>query len=130
MGLVHSSEFANDAKPSAATFCKKGYGLLQNGFLVAISSGYTSAMMGQTRVFLLRGKDYFLSNLFGGIHAKIHSPWKANLFFTVFVNLFAGFVSVSDLGHMVSTGTLLAFSLICVGVWILRVKGPELKNSL
>jgi hypothetical protein len=29
-------------------------------------------------------------------------------FFMVFVSLFAGFVPVSDLGHMVSIGTLLA----------------------
>jgi len=43
----------------------------------------------------------------------------------VFVSLFAGFVAVSDLGHMVSIGTLFAFSLVGTGVWTLRVKRPE-----
>lgn len=59
------------------------------------------------------------------MHAKFHSPRKTNLFFMVFVSLFAGFVAVSDLGHMVSIGTLFAFSLVGTGVWTLRVKRPE-----
>ena len=43
----------------------------------------------------------------------------------VFVSLFAGFVPVTDLGHMVSIGTLLAFSLVCIGVLILRKTDPD-----
>lgn len=43
----------------------------------------------------------------------------------VFVSLFAGFVPVTDLGHMVSIGTLLAFSLVCIGVMILRKTDPD-----
>jgi amino acid transporter len=38
----------------------------------------------------------------------------------VFVSIFAGFVPVSDLGHMVSIGTLFAFSLVCIGVIVMR----------
>ena len=46
-----------------------------------------------------------------------------------FVSIFAGLVPVSDLGHMVSIGTLFAFCLVCVGVWMLRVKRPDLHRS-
>jgi basic amino acid/polyamine antiporter, APA family len=96
-------------------------------------AGYTSVMLvmllGQSRVFYSMSKDGLLPKFFGVVHKKFHSPWKTNLFFMVFVSLFAGFVPVSELGHMVSIGTLFAFSLVCAGVWILRIKRPELKRS-
>jgi APA family basic amino acid/polyamine antiporter len=47
----------------------------------------------------------------------------------VFVSLFAGFVPVSDLGHMVSIGTLLAFVLVCIGVMVMRKKMPDAPRS-
>ena len=47
------------------------------------------------------------------------------IFFMVFVSLFAGFVPVTELGHMVSIGTLFAFSLVCIGVMILRKTDPD-----
>jgi APA family basic amino acid/polyamine antiporter len=52
-----------------------------------------------------------LPAFFSEIHAKIRTPWKTNLSMG-FVSLFAGLVP-SDLGHMVSIGTLLAFVLVC-----------------
>jgi APA family basic amino acid/polyamine antiporter len=46
-----------------------------------------------------------------------------------FVSIFAGFVPISDLGHMVSIGTLFAFSLVCGGVWLMRVKQPHIPRA-
>lgn len=132
-GLVHYSEFANDAKPAATAFAKTGYDFLQQGLILAILAGYTSVMLvmllGQSRVFYSMSQDGLLPKFFGDVHQKFKSPWKTNLFFMVFVSLFAGFVPVSDLGHMVSIGTLFAFSLVCAGVWLMRVKQPEMKRS-
>jgi APA family basic amino acid/polyamine antiporter len=132
-GLVNYKDFANDAKPAATAFAKTGYGFLQNGLIIAILAGYTSVilvmLMGQSRVFFSMSKDGLLPKLFSDIHPKLRTPWKTNLFFMVFVSLFAGFVPVSDLGHMVSIGTLLAFSLVCLGVLIMRYKMPEAKRT-
>src|SRR5690606_23931060 len=36
-----------------------------------------------------------------------------------------GFVPVSDLGHMVSIGTLFAFALVCFGILVLRKRLPN-----
>jgi APA family basic amino acid/polyamine antiporter len=46
----------------------------------------------------------------------------------VFVSIFAGFVPVSDLGHMVSIGTLFAFFLFCIGVIVMR-KNPDAERG-
>jgi APA family basic amino acid/polyamine antiporter len=132
-GLVPFHEFAGDAKPAATAFAKTPYGFLQTGLIVAILAGYTSVMlvmlMGQSRVFYTMSKDGLLPPFFGEIHSKFRTPWKTNLFFLVFVSLFAGFVPVSDLGHMVSIGTLLAFVLVCIGVLVMRKKMPDAPRS-
>ncbi|ESU29100.1 putative amino acid-transporting permease [Flavobacterium limnosediminis JC2902] len=132
-GLVPYTEFAGDAKPAATAFAKTGYDFLQTGLIIAILAGYTSVilvmLMGQSRVFYTMSKDGLLPSFFGDIHAKFRTPWKTNLFFMVFVSLFAGFVPVSDLGHMVSIGTLLAFVLVCIGILVMRKKMPEVPRA-
>lgn len=132
-GLLNYKLFAGDAKPAATAFAQTGYDFLQTGLIVAILCGYTSVMlvmlMGQSRVFYSMSKDGLLPKFFSDIHPKFRTPWKTNLFFMVFVCLFAGLVPVSDLGHMVSIGTLFAFSLVCVGVMIMRKKMPEVPRA-
>ena len=128
-GLVPYYKFAGDAKPAATAFAVTGYDFLQTGLIIAILAGYTSVMlvmlMGQSRVFYTMSKDGLLPPFFSEIHSKFRTPWKTNIFFLVFVSLFAGLVPVSDLGHMVSIGTLLAFVLVCVGVMVMRKKMPD-----
>lgn len=128
-GLVPFEVFKGDASPAATAFKVTGYSFLQMGLIIAILAGYTSVilvmLMGQSRVFYTMSKDGLLPKFFSSIHLKYSTPWKTNLFFMVFVSLFAGFVPVTDLGHMVSIGTLLAFSLVCIGVMILRKTDPD-----
>lgn len=132
-GLVPYYKFVGDAKPAATAFAVTGYDFLQTGLIVAILAGYTSVilvmLMGQSRVFYSMSNDGLLPKFFSDIHTKFRTPWKTNIFFLVFVSLFAGFVPVSDLGHMVSIGTLLAFSLVCIGILIMRKKMPDAKRS-
>jgi len=132
-GLVNYKLFAGDAKPAATAFAKTGYDFLQTGLIVAILAGYTSVMlvmlMGQSRVFYSMSKDGLLPRFFGQVHNKFRTPFKTNLFFMIFVSIFAGFVPVSDLGHMVSIGTLFAFTLVCIGVLIMRKRMPDAPRS-
>jgi APA family basic amino acid/polyamine antiporter len=44
------------------------------------------------------------------------------------VAIVAALVPIGDLGQLVSIGTLLAFVIVCAGVWILRVRRPDLKR--
>jgi APA family basic amino acid/polyamine antiporter len=132
-GLVHYTEFAGDAKPAATAFAKTGYGFLQMALIIAILAGYTSVMLvmllGQSRVFYSMSKDGLLPRFFSDIHHRFHTPWKSNVFFMIFVSVFAGLVPVSDLGHMVSIGTLFAFALVCIGVLVLRKSMPDAPRS-
>ncbi|WP_443946231.1 amino acid permease [Pedobacter sp. AW1-32] len=128
-GLVPYSVFKGDASPAATAFKVTGYNWLQMGLIIAILAGYTSVilvmLMGQSRVFYTMSKDGLLPKFFSNIHSKFRTPFKTNIFFMIFVSIFAGFVPVTDLGHMVSIGTLFAFSLVCIGVMLLRKTDPD-----
>lgn len=128
-GLENYTAFEGDAKPVATAFAKTGYTFLNLAMMIAILAGYTSVilvmLLGQSRVFYSMSKDGLLPKFFSDL-SKNQTPWKSNILFMVFVSIFAGFVPVSDLGHMVSIGTLFAFTLVCIGVIILRKKEPGL----
>jgi basic amino acid/polyamine antiporter, APA family len=130
-GLANYKEFAGQdgIAPVAVAISHTPYKFLQQAIILAILGGYTSVilvmLMGQSRVFFSMSKDGLLPAFFSAVHSKFKTPYKSNLLFMVFVGLFAGFVPARVVGEMVSIGTLLAFVLVCVGVWVMRVKMPE-----
>jgi len=128
-GLVPYELFKDDASPAATAFKVTGYDFLQTSMIIAILAGYTSVilvmLLGQSRVFYSMSKDGFLPKFFGDIHSKFRTPWKTNIFFMFFISVFAGFVPIKQLGHMVSIGTLFAFCLVCIGVLLMRKKMPD-----
>src|SRR5690606_18441852 len=58
-------------------------------------------------------------------HPKFRTPHKSNLFFLLFVSIFAAFVPGRVVGEMTSIGTLFAFILVCIGVLVLRKTMPD-----
>ncbi len=97
---------------------------------VAILAGFSSVilvmLLGQTRVFYSMSNDGLVPKIFSDIHQKFKTPYKSNIVFFLFVGFFAAFIPGSVAGDMTSIGTLFAFVLVCAGVWIMRVKNPEM----
>jgi basic amino acid/polyamine antiporter, APA family len=109
-----------------------GYGWLATAVTVAILAGFSSVilvmLMGQSRIFYTMSNDGLIPKAFGDLHPKFKTPYKANLILFVFVGLFAGFVPGHVAGDLTSFGTLFAFVLVSIGVWVLRVKSPEIER--
>ncbi|MBN8833796.1 MAG: amino acid permease [Niastella sp. SCN 39-18] len=109
------------------------YPWLNRAIIVAILAGYSSVilvmLMGQSRVFYSMSKDGLIPKIFSAINIKTQTPAKSNLLFMVFVSLFAAFVPARVVGEMTSIGTLFAFILVCIGIWVMRVKMPELPRA-
>jgi APA family basic amino acid/polyamine antiporter len=128
-GLANYKDFKDSAAPVAIAIEKTPYAWLQEGIIVAILCGYTSVilvmLMGQSRIFFTMSKDGLLPKVFSNVHRKFQTPYKSNLFFAVFVSLFAAFVPVKVVGEMVSIGTLFAFVLVCIGVMVMRKSDPD-----
>ncbi len=85
--------------------------------------------MGQSRVFFSMSKDGLIPKIFSSVNPTTQTPAKNNLLFMVFVSLFAAFVPARVVGEMTSIGTLFAFILVCIGIWVMRRKMPELPRA-
>lgn len=109
------------------------YQWLSNLITVAILAGFSSVilvmLMGQSRVFYSMSRDGLMPQLFSDVHPVHRTPFKANWIIFVFVGIFAAFVPGNIVGEMTSIGTLFAFMLVCAGIWILRVKKPEIHRA-
>jgi APA family basic amino acid/polyamine antiporter len=109
-----------------------GYGWLATAVTVAILAGFSSVilvmLMGQSRVFFSMANDGLLPKVFSDLHPKYRTPYKSNWILFIFVGAFAAFVPGSVAGDLTSFGTLFAFVLVSAGIWILRVKSPEMER--
>ncbi len=132
-GVANWEEFKTAGKEASVAYAIQnympGYGWLAILITVAILAGFSSVilvmLMGQSRVFYSMSKDGLVPKVFSELHPKFRTPFKANWLLLIFVGLFAGFVPGSIAGDLTSFGTLFAFVLVCVGIWILRVKNPD-----
>ena len=64
------------------------------------------------------------------MHPRYKTPYKSNWLFFGFTGLFAAFIPEDIVGDMTSIGTLFAFILVCIGVWVMRVKEPGAKRAV
>ncbi len=110
----------------------KEYQWLADAVTVAILAGFSSVilvmLMGQSRIFYTMSNDGLIPSAFGELHKKFKTPYKANWILFVFVGAFAAFVPGHVAGDLTSFGTLFAFVLVSIGVWILRVKSPHIER--
>jgi len=110
-----------------------GYGWLAKFVTFAILAGFSSVilvmLLGQSRVFYSMSKDGLVSKVFSEVHPKYQTPWKSNILFFFLTAAFAGFLPENIVGEMTSIGTLFAFILVCAGVWIMRVRRPDVPRG-
>ncbi|MBN8576832.1 MAG: amino acid permease [Cytophagales bacterium] len=132
-GIANWQEFKTAGKEASVAYAIQnympGYNWLATLITVAILAGFSSVilvmLMGQSRVFYSMSKDGLVPKVFSELHPTYRTPFKSNWLLLIFVGLFAGFVPGSIAGDLTSFGTLFAFVLVCVGIWVMRVKNPE-----
>jgi len=69
--------------------------------------------------------DGLLPKWASAVHPRFRTPYISSIFVGVFVAIFAALIPISVLGELVSIGTLLAFIIVCAGIWVLRRTRPE-----
>jgi APA family basic amino acid/polyamine antiporter len=136
-GVATVEDFRTQGKEASVAFAittyMPGYEWLAKLVTVSILAGFSSVilvmLLGQSRVFYTMSRDGLVPKFFSDVHARFSTPYKSNWFFFVFTALFGGFVPESIVGEMTSIGTLFAFMLVCAGVWIMRVRRPDLPRG-
>jgi APA family basic amino acid/polyamine antiporter len=96
------------------------------GAVAGLGSVMLVMLLGQSRVFYSMSRDGLLPAWAGKIHHRFRTPYISSITVGIFVALFAALIPIGVLGELVSIGTLLAFVIVCAGVWVMRVKRPEL----
>ena len=136
-GLAPVEFFRTQGKEASVTAAihefMPGYTWLGNFVTVAILAGFSSVilvmLLGQSRVFYSMSVDGLVPKVFSDLHPRFKTPYKSNMLFFLLTSVFAGFIPGDIVGEMTSIGTLFAFILVCAGVWIMRVKRPELPRA-
>jgi APA family basic amino acid/polyamine antiporter len=109
-----------------ATGFKWGSLLVKIGALGGLTSTMIVMLLGQSRVFFSMSKDGLLPEFFSHVHPKFRTPWISSITVGLVVAIFASLIPLASLGEMTSIGTLLAFIIVCAGVWVLRKRSPEI----
>jgi APA family basic amino acid/polyamine antiporter len=100
--------------------------LVKVGALMGLSSTIVVMLLGQSRVFFSMARDGLLPGAFSKVHSRFRTPWISSLTVGTFVSVLAASLPINVLDEMVSVGTLLAFIIVCAGVWVIRRRHPDL----
>ena len=95
------------------------------GALAGLSTVMLVMLLGQSRVFYSMAHDGLLWKWAGDIHPKFRTPWKSTAIVGVLVAFTGSLLPIGVLGEMVSIGTLMAFVIVCAGVWVMRRSRPD-----
>jgi APA family basic amino acid/polyamine antiporter len=96
------------------------------GAVLGLGSVILVMLLGQSRVFFSMARDGLLGSWAGKVHPRYRTPYLSTIYTGIAVSLATGLLPLQLLGQLVNIGTLLAFVLVCAGVWLLRRTRPDL----
>jgi basic amino acid/polyamine antiporter, APA family len=116
--------------PLASAFVLRGLHALSGIISVGAVAGLTSVLLvlllGQSRVFYAVARDGLLPPAFCRVHPRFQTPYIPTVLTGVAVAIAAGLLPIQEIAELTNIGTLFAFVLVCLGVWILRHAEPNL----
>ncbi|HEV2393003.1 MAG TPA: amino acid permease [Verrucomicrobiae bacterium] len=102
--------------------------IIKIGAIAGLSSVILVMMLGQPRIFYTMSKDGLLPPVFSAVHRRFRTPWLATILTGLVAMLMSGLFPIGLLGELVSIGTLLAFAIVCAGVFVLRFTDPDIRR--
>jgi APA family basic amino acid/polyamine antiporter len=118
--------------PLASAFVIRGMHALSGFISLGAVAGLTSVllvlMLGQSRVFFAVSRDGLLPPAFSRIHPKYRTPYIPTTLTGVAVGITAALLPIQEIAELTNIGTLFAFVLVCLGVWILRRVEPGMRR--
>jgi APA family basic amino acid/polyamine antiporter len=100
-------------------------GVVAFGSVVAHTAVLLVFQLGQPRIFFSMARDGLLPPSFARVHPRFRTPYVTTILTGVAVGVCAMFTSIDEMVDLTNIGTLFAFTLVCVGILILRTRDPE-----
>lgn len=104
-------------------------GVIAFGSVAAHIAVLLVLQLGQARIFFSMSRDGLLPKVFSRVHPKFKTPHVTTIVTGIIVACFAAFTNIEEMVDLTNIGTLFAFTLVCFGVIILRVKEPHRHRS-
>ena len=127
-GMVPFREIDPTA-PLASAFVARGLntvaGIISAGAVAGLTSVLLVLLLGQSRIFFAVSRDGLLPPAFSKIHPRFRTPYIPTTATGIAVGITAALLPIEEIAELTNIGTLFAFVLVCLGVWILRYADPE-----
>lgn len=104
-------------------------GLLSLGAIAGITTVLLVMLYGQSRLFYAMSRDGLLPRILSKVNPKTQSPSINTWMIAAVITFVAGFYPLGKLAHLTSIGTLFAFSVVSLGVLVMRYTRPDLKRG-
>lgn len=98
--------------------------LVDVGAIAGLTSVCLMAFLAMPRLLLTLAKDGLISPSLARVHPRWHTPVAATVCSGIVGALVAGVFPLDMLGELISFGTLVAFTVVCVSMWRLRYTAP------
>ncbi len=95
------------------------------GSVVAHTAVLLVFQLGQPRIFFSMARDGLLPQSFAKVHPRFRTPHVTTILTGVVVGVCAMFTSIDEMVDLTNIGTLFAFTLVCIGIWVLRRREPN-----
>src|SRR5438876_2346785 len=100
-------------------------GIVAFGSVVAHTAVLLVFQLGQPRIFFSMARDGLLPQSFAKVHPRFRTPHVTTILTGVAVGVCSMFTSIDEMVDLTNIGTLFAFILVCIGIWILRKREPN-----
>lgn len=114
--------------PLASAFVLRGLnavaGIVSLGAVAGLTSVLLVLLLGQSRIFFAISRDGLLPPIFSRIHPRYCTPYWPTTLTGVVVGVTAALLPIQEIAELANIGTLFAFVLVCLGLWILRRVDP------
>jgi basic amino acid/polyamine antiporter, APA family len=126
-GIKKYTIYLGDSAAVATAFAGRPWAvaLVSAGALAGMTSVLLVFQLGQPRIFMAMARDGLLPKYFARLHPRYRTPYITTIWTGLVVGGVALFTDIGSLADLTNIGTLFAFSLVCIGVIILRRTDPN-----
>ncbi|MBA4551638.1 MULTISPECIES: amino acid permease [Thermoactinomyces] len=130
-GIVPYQEFAKDLSHPISLALQKAQqdwfaGVIDLGAIMGMTTVILVMLYGQTRIFFSMSRDGLLPKAFSWVHPKYKTPYTSTWIIGTIAAFVGALLPLEKLAELVNIGTLFAFTVVSLGVIILRYTQPDL----